>query len=77
MSDEQVPFICLDQLLKLRGIATTGGQAKVMIQGGQVRVNGDVETRRGRKLRAGDEVSVGEETIRIDAELLAGKDEAS
>ena len=48
----------LDQFLKLRGIADTGGQAKLLIQGGEVRVNGEVETRRRRKLVAGDVVEV-------------------
>jgi ribosome-associated protein len=48
----------LDQFLKWSGITATGGQAKVLIQGGQVRVNGVVETRRGRMLRRGDRVEV-------------------
>jgi ribosome-associated protein len=48
----------LDQFLKWRGISGTGGQAKLLIQGGAVRVNGEVETRRGRKLRRGDRVEV-------------------
>jgi len=48
----------LDQFLKLRGIADTGGQAKLLIQGGEVRVNGEVENRRRRKLVAGDVVEV-------------------
>ena len=46
----------LDQFLKLRGLADTGGQAKLLIQGGKVRVNGEVETRRRRKLAVGDVV---------------------
>lgn len=50
--------ICLDQFLKLVGIVGTGGQAKMMIQGGEVRVNREVETRRRRKLAAGDVVEV-------------------
>ena len=50
--------IRLDQFIKLKGLAETGGQAKVMIQGGQVRVNGEVETRRGRQLQPGDRVEV-------------------
>ncbi len=50
------PFIKLDQFLKLAGVVSTGGQAKQLILAGQVRVNGEVETRRGRKLRLGDEV---------------------
>lgn len=52
------PFIKLDQFLKLAGVVATGGQAKPLILAGQVRVNGEVETRRGRKLRSGDEVVV-------------------
>ncbi len=47
-------FIRLDALLKLAGAADTGGQAKALIQDGQVLVNGQVCTMRGRKLRRGD-----------------------
>ncbi|MFS8856327.1 RNA-binding S4 domain-containing protein [Synechococcus sp. H55.7] len=50
------PVIKLDQFLKWAGVVSTGGQAKQLIQAGQVQVNGEVETRRGRKLRLGDEV---------------------
>jgi ribosome-associated protein len=53
------PELCLDQFLKLKSIVGTGGQAKVMIQGGQVKVNGEVETRRRRKLTPNDLVEVG------------------
>jgi ribosome-associated protein len=57
-------YIKLDQFLKLAQIAMTGGQAKAMIQEGLVKVNGEVETRRGRKLRHGDRVEVeGEELV--------------
>jgi len=52
-------FIKLDQFLKWQGVAETGGQAKQLIQDGQVRVNGQVETRRGRKLVNGDTVTIG------------------
>jgi ribosome-associated protein len=48
----------LDQFLKLRRIADTGGQAKLAIQSGEVQVNGVVETRRRRKLVVGDVVEV-------------------
>lgn len=48
----------LDQFLKLHGVADTGGQAKLMIQSGDVRVNGEVEIRRRRKLVVGDVVAV-------------------
>lgn len=50
--------IRLDQFLKLSQVAQTGGHAKLMIQGGEVLVNGDVETKRRRKLVPGDEVEV-------------------
>jgi len=52
----QQKTICLDQFLKLTSIAESGGQAKVLIQGGQVKVNGALETRRRRKLAADDVV---------------------
>ena len=48
----------LDQFLKLSGIAESGGRAKLLIQGGEVQVNGEVETRRRRKLVVGDVVEV-------------------
>jgi ribosome-associated protein len=46
----------LDQYLKFKGVVSTGGQAKLLIQDGLVKVNGQVETRRGRKLEEGDRV---------------------
>ncbi|MBE2240611.1 MAG: RNA-binding S4 domain-containing protein [Caldilineaceae bacterium] len=64
--------IKLEQFLKLAQLVATGGQAKGLIQSGQVRVNGLVETRRGRKLRPGDRVVVdGEELI-----VMSDADEA-
>lgn len=48
--------IKLDQFLKRAGVVRSGGEAKHIIQDGRVLVNGVVETRRGRKLRAGDRV---------------------
>ena len=48
----------LDQFLKWSGVTPTGGQAKLLIQAGRVRVNGEVESRRGRGLKAGDRVEV-------------------
>lgn len=50
--------LCLDQFLKLNAVAESGGQAKVMIQAGEVKLNGVVETRRRKKLAAGDVVEV-------------------
>lgn len=55
--------IKLDQFLKWVGVAPTGGQAKLMIQDGEVLVNGAIETRRGKKLVTGDRVTVGSETF--------------
>lgn len=47
-------YIKLQDLLKFSGAAETGGQAKEAIQAGEVRVNGEVCTMRGKKLRPGD-----------------------
>ena len=58
-------IIKLDSFLKFVGIAPTGGQAKLMIQNGEVLVNDMVETRRGRKLVSGDRVTVGEQTFHV------------
>ena len=52
-------FIKLGQALKLAGIASSGIEAKILIEDGVVLVNGETETRRGKKLRDGDTVSVG------------------
>ncbi|MBD2040074.1 RNA-binding S4 domain-containing protein [Microcoleus sp. FACHB-672] len=59
-------IIRLNQFLKWQGIVDTGGQAKLMIQGGEVLVNGILETRRGRQLVSGDRVTVGGETFEVD-----------
>ena len=59
--------ITLDALLKATGLAASGGAAKVLIADGRVQVNGEVDTRRGRKLRAGDEVALGEVQVRLHA----------
>ncbi|MEB3349247.1 MAG: RNA-binding S4 domain-containing protein [Cyanobacteriota bacterium] len=48
----------LDQFLKWKGLAATGGEAKQRIQAGEVRVNGVAETRRGRQLQLGDVVEL-------------------
>jgi ribosome-associated protein len=61
MADDSTPpvFLRLDHFLKLIAQSETGGQAKLMIQSGEVKVNGEVETRRRRKLVVGDVVEVG------------------
>ena len=58
-NSQHSPIIRLDQFLKLQGVVGTGGQAKIMIQNGEIEVNGQSETRRGRKLQEGDIVTVG------------------
>ncbi|BAY17707.1 hypothetical protein NIES2109_02920 [Nostoc sp. HK-01] len=59
-------MIKLDQFLKLLGIAGTGGQAKLMIINGDVKVNGTVETRRGRKLVSSDQVTVAGQIFKVE-----------
>ena len=60
-------YITLDALLKATGLAGSGGEAKVLIAEGAVRVNGEVDTRRGRKLRAGDVVLLAGVQVRVVA----------
>ena len=50
-------FIKLDSFLKLTNLCESGGLAKTLIQEGEVLVNGEVETRRGKKLDKGDKIS--------------------
>ena len=63
MREQQVtistPFIKLDALLKFAGVCETGGDAKQAVQSGQVLVNGQVCTMRGKKICTGDTVEVG------------------
>ncbi len=66
MSRDEPCEIRLDQFLKLRGLADTGGQAKVLIQMGEVRVNGQIETRRRRKLHPGDAIQLGQVQVAVD-----------
>ncbi|MEA2250070.1 MAG: ribosome-associated protein [Solirubrobacteraceae bacterium] len=58
-------MIRLGQLLKLSGLADTGGDARALVAQGEVAVNGEVETRRGRQLHRGDVVAVGDEAVRV------------
>ncbi len=55
----------LGQALKAASLVGSGGEAKVLIQAGEILVNGEVETRRGRKLEAGDVVAVGDERLEV------------
>ncbi|PSR19650.1 RNA-binding protein [filamentous cyanobacterium CCP3] len=65
-----IDYIKLDQFLKQMQMVGTGGQAKLMIQDGEVKVNGEVETRRGRKLVTGDRVEVDGQTWVVDLSQL-------
>lgn len=58
-------FIRLDNLLKFAGIAPTGGQAKYLIQNGEIKVNGEVCTMRGKKMRNGDVAEFEQRVIEV------------
>ena len=58
-------YITLGQLLKATDIAQDSADAKYMILNGEASVNGEIETRRGRKLYDGDVVSCGKETVQV------------
>jgi ribosome-associated protein len=57
--------IRLGQLLKLCGLAGSGGEARALVEQGAVTVNGERETRRGRQLRRGDVVAMDDDAVRI------------
>jgi ribosome-associated protein len=59
--------IRLGELLKLAGVVASGGEAKHLLASTGVLVNGEPDNRRGRQLRAGDEVRVGDEHLVITA----------
>ena len=58
-------YIKLQDLLKLAAVTATGGEAKLLIQEGQVLVNGEVCTQRGKKLRPGDTVDFGGKKLTV------------
>ena len=58
-------FIKLDALLKFEGLAGTGGEAKERIQDGEVLVNGETCTMRGKKMRPGDTAVIDGETALV------------
>ena len=63
---EQDAGITLGQALKASDLVGSGGEAKILIQAGEVLVNGEVETRRGRNLRGGDVVEIGEDQLEVE-----------
>ncbi|MBR5536616.1 MAG: RNA-binding S4 domain-containing protein [Clostridia bacterium] len=58
-------FIKMDSLLKYAGVCMTGGEAKTVIEEGMVFFNGEVCTMRGKKVRVGDKVTLGDVTLEI------------
>ena len=61
-------FIKLGQAMKATGMCDTGSQAKEVITGGEVTVNGETDTRRGRKLYPGDQFSFAGRTVEIEGQ---------
>ena len=64
----QTDYIKLDALLKFAALVASGGEAKTVIAEGLVSVNGEVCTMRGKKLRPGDRVTFGGQTVEITAD---------
>ena len=62
-------FIKLDQLLKFSGAVMTGGEAKEAVVNGEVTVNGEICTMRGKKIRPGDTVGIDD----VELEVVAGE----
>ncbi len=61
-------FIKLQDLLKFANVVCTGGEAKIIIQEGEVKVNGEVCTMRGKKIRPGDLVELGDVQLTVSYE---------
>ncbi len=59
-------FIKLDALLKFASLVNSGGEAKMLIQNGQILVNGEICTMRGKKIRSGDRVSYGDKEVVVE-----------
>ena len=61
-------YIRLDNLMKFAGMGNSGGRAKDLIQGGEVKLNGEICTMRGKKLRPGDKVEYNGKTVEVALE---------
>jgi ribosome-associated protein len=59
-------FIELKNLIKILGWVSTGGEAKVQIDNEQIKVNGAIETQRRKKVRSGDVVTSGNNSVRVE-----------
>ncbi|MCL2226042.1 MAG: RNA-binding S4 domain-containing protein [Oscillospiraceae bacterium] len=70
-------FIKLDALLKFASIASTGGEAKVLIQNGDIFVGGELCTQRGKKIRHGDTVRHGSTTLIVKSVKVPQREKVS
>lgn len=61
----ETEFIKLQDLLKFSGLTATGGEAKIAVQNGEVSVNGEVCTMRGKKMRNGDKATYNDKTVEV------------
>jgi ribosome-associated protein len=61
-------YIRLDNLMKFAGMCNSGGRAKFLIQGGEVKLNGEICTMRGKKIRPGDKVEYDGRTVEVAIE---------
>ncbi len=59
-------YIRLDQFLKLKGLVFSGGEAKHLIQDGEVLLNGEICTQRSKKIRPGDVITLGDVTVPVE-----------
>ena len=64
---EGTEFIELKNLLKVMSLVETGGEAKAAIEGGEVKVDGEVETRKGRKIRSGMKVTFKDQSVEVSS----------
>lgn len=63
---KDLAYITLQQALKKYDLVTTGGHAKIVIQNGEVKVDGVIETRRGRKLYGGEKIAYNEKVAIVE-----------
>ena len=61
-------FIRLDNLMKFSGLCNSGGRAKFLIQNGEVKLNGEICTMRGKKIRPGDKIEYQNRMIEVTAD---------
>ena len=61
-------YIRLDNLMKFSGLCSTGGRAKYLIQNGEVKLNGEICTMRGKKIRPGDKIEYQNRMIEVTAD---------